>query len=178
MGIFESALEAAPATLLLFPLQQLRQPRGLHESIHAVMFARLTLGGNQRRDVLVIFDLRTAIVAARMIGDYLSAVEDTHTLGRCPYGELPPDGGVCNADFVGDYDMKFDRIGALLLKYSSIKEVADEDYEALEWELHQRASENTLRKRLQQLASIKPLNAVLERYDTITDVVSLTSSSP
>ena len=49
------------------------------------MISRLVLAGNEFGNVALIFDLSSAIVAARMLGNYLKAIKDAHAVGRRAY---------------------------------------------------------------------------------------------
>ena len=55
---------------------------GVGEAIGTAMISRLVLAGNEFGNVALIFDLSSAIVAARMLGNYLKAIKDAHAVGR------------------------------------------------------------------------------------------------
>src|SRR5450631_166331 len=55
------------------------------EAISTAMLARLTLAGNKCSNVALIFELCSAIVAARMLGNDLEAVKNAHAVGRRAY---------------------------------------------------------------------------------------------
>jgi hypothetical protein len=55
------------------------------EAIGTAMVSRLTLAGDECGNVALILDLCSAIVAARMLGNYLEAIKDAHAVGRRAY---------------------------------------------------------------------------------------------